>query len=261
MTIIKIRRKYYEAATDWDELTADQLLEIIDIFSTKEYQPEQTVLKLLKTIIGLSTAQFLRLKAEDLEEYIYLTGFLIDGSSCLTKQLIPVYDHLYGPDDEIGNMIMKEFVFSEHYFMQWQEDKDKGELMNHFIATIYRPSKENYDFDKNPDGDCRVEFNENICAWHAKEFVQHWPENIKIAIAHWYAGCRQKIVDDNPDVFGESGEKAKHGLISIMRDIAKQGAHGTFEAVENMNVPLVMIELNEIVEEGKRIEEQIKKHS
>lgn len=258
MTTIKIGRSFYEIPTEWNELNAQQVLQIIDVFNNKEYGPVEIVLKLMQALLGLDKNKFSRMKAEDLEEYLYLAGFLFTNESYLTKQLFPEYAQMHGPGDEIDNVVMKEFVFSEHYFMQWQEDKENEELLNNFIATIYRPVKENYDREMDPDGDCRIEFNENVCEWYAKKLISNWPMNVRMAIAHWYAGSRAKIVDDNPDVFGGSGEAAKYGLISIIREIAKQGAHGNFEAVENMNMNLVMIELNEIVEEGKRFEQQMK---
>jgi hypothetical protein len=258
MTTIELEKKYYNVPTEWNELHVKQLLDIIDIFYNKEYKPEEILLLLLKALLSFSKPQFSRMDMEDAEEYLYLCGFLFEDTSYLTKQLLPEYDHLHGPDEELNNVVMKEFVFSEHFFMQWQEDRDNDELLNDFIATIYRPAKRDYDHDKNPDGDGREKFNENLCEWYSNKMISKWPKNVKLAIAHWYAGCRRKIVDDNPDVFGGSGEAAKHGLISVIREIAKQGAHGNFEAVENMNINLVMVELNEIVEEGKQMEAQMK---
>jgi len=259
VTIIKIRRKYYNIPTDWNELTADQLLQVMDVFSNKNYAPEQTLLKLLKILLSMSYRKWFTLKAEDVEEYIYLVGFIFFETNYLTKQLIPMHNGFYGPSDEIGNMVMKEFVFSEHFFMQWQDDKENLDLLHSFIATIYRRSKPNYNFYWNPDGDPRTEFNENICEWNAKHFIAGWPLNIKQAIAHWYGSCRLKLVDDNPEVFGGTGEPAKHGLISIIRDVAKNGAYGKFDEVENIPVNLMMIELNEVVEEGKKLEQEMKK--
>jgi hypothetical protein len=259
MTTILLEKKYVDVPTEWNELRAKQLLDIIDIFYNKEYKGEEILLLLLKALLSFGNIEFARMKAEDIEEYVYLVGFLFEDKSYLTKQLFAEYDQLHGPEEELNNVVMKEFVFSEHFFMQWQEDRNNDALLNDFISTIYRPAKRDYDHSRNPDGDSRIKFNENLCEWYSEHIISKWPKKVKLAIAHWYAGCRRKIVDDNPDVFGGSGEAAKHGLISIIREIAKQGAHGNFEAVENMNINLVMVELNEIVEEGKQMEQQMLK--
>lgn len=258
MTIIKVGKHYHKIAQEWNELTKKQFIKIIDIFSLNHKKPEQIILKLLQSLLQMNDIEYKLVKATDLEEYLYLVEFLFKTENYLTRQLIPEYDQLFGPDDEIGNIVMKEFVFSEHFFMQWQEEKENEALLNQFVATIYRPAKTEYDFGRDPDGDCRTDFNANICAWYADQFISKWPIKIKRSIAHWYAGCRQKLVDDNEEVFGGTGDPAKHGLISIIREVAKQGTHGTFESVENINVSLLMIELNEMIEEGKKLEAQMK---
>lgn len=259
MTIIEIRKKFYNVPTQWNELTAEQLLAVMMAFENKKYTEDKRVLKLLKVLLDVSYFTWLRWKAEDIEEFIYLVGFLYQGNTGLTKQLITAYDSLYGPADNIGNVSMGEFTFAEHYFMGWQENRDDEELLNRLVAVLYRPCKRKYDFKKNAEGDCRIPFNENVSAYYSDAVVSGWSKHVKMAIATWYAGCRQQLVDDNPDVFGGNGEAGKYGLISIMRSIAKDGVHGDFESVEKKSVHLMMIELNEVVEEGKRMEAELKK--
>ncbi len=84
--------------------------------------------------------------------------------------------------------------------------------------------------------------------------------NVKLSIATWYGCCREKIVEDNPEVFSGSGEEARYGLLSIMRTIAQGAVHGNFSDVEKLKVNMVMMELNEVVEEGKRTEKAYSKN-
>lgn len=258
MTIIEIKKKFYYIPTEWNELTAEQLLQVVETVELKDYDSVQVLLKIFKILTDITYKRWFGLKAEDVEEYVYLVNFIFKSNG-LTRQLIPVYENLYGPSDEIGNMLMNEFVFSEHYYMAWQEKKDDIALLDNLVAVLYRPAKKDYDFEMNPDGDSRLLFNENVCAYYAQHIVSKWPMKVKLAIATWYGGCRQKIVDDNPDVFGGAGEAAKYGLISIIRSIAKEGVHGDFDSVEKKAVNMIMIELNEVVEEGKKLEALTKK--
>lgn len=261
MTIIQPYKKLYTVSTAWNELSGEQLLQVMKAFGNKRYNELQLLLKLLKILAGMDWFQFLKLGVR-LEEFIYLVAFLFTDNN-LTKQLLPYYhckktgNKFYGPADELNNLVMKEFVFSEDYFMRWSDDKENIELLNEFVAVLYRPVKNKYDFKKNPDGDCRIAFNENVCAWYAKDEIKHWPHHVKMAIATWYSHCRQKMIDDNPDVFGGSGEPAKYGLIEVMHNVAEEAVFGNFKEVENQYVNLVLISLNIAVQKAAAI----KKHS
>jgi hypothetical protein len=108
-------------------------------------------------------------------------------------------------------------------------------------------------------GIAREKFNENLCAWRSQNLISKWPQKVKLAIASWYGGCRQQLVNDNPEVFGGTGEPAKYGLIEVMMNIAKEGTHGDFESVESKSVHLMLIHLNINIEEAKKQEAALKK--
>ncbi len=256
MTTIKVNKKYYTIPNDWNELSQKQLLEVMEVLFLKQYNEEQIVLKLLKVLLNFSYWQFFRCKPEELEEYIYLTNFLIKENT-LIKCLMPFYTHdkvsYFGPSDEMSNLVMEEFYFTEDYYMQWQEDRSVTSLLNNLVAVLYRQAKDNYDFEKNADGDPRIAFNENICAHYALKSVVAWPMNVKLAIATWYAGYRQHLIQLYPEVFSQSGgDPTRFGLLSVIRNIAMKGVHGNFESVEKKYVNLIMMELTEIIEENKK---------
>jgi hypothetical protein len=285
MTIIEINRKYYSVPEKWNELSSRQLLQVMHLFYRRNYPIEKAALKLIKILTGMSWWAFFRAplattekqfypiwklrgsiakwlfrnrhECIGLEEYLYLVNFLVEQND-LTRQLLPSYKGFYGPSDECGNMRGVEFVFSEHYYMDWAANEKDEKLLNNLVAVLYRPRKEKYDHRMNKDGDCRIAFNENLCEWYATTVIYHWPLHVKAAIAKFYGACREKWVKDNEDLFGGAGEPAKYGLLSVMRDVAKSGVHGNFEAVEQLYVPMIMIELNEQMEEVKRHEKAIK---
>ena len=254
MTIIELNKKNHTVATCGNDLTRKQYLQVIDALYLKKYNEWQLPLKLLKIIANISWWKWFNLPAETIADFEYLSGFVITGQLNITKQLIPFHLGFYGPDEMLNNVVMKEFVFSEHHFSQWDGKVENVEALNNLVAVLYRPGKRGYNHPINPDGDCRIPFNENICGHNVKK-IKRWPLVTKLAIATWYAHCREQIVKENEDVFGEDGEAAKYGMISIIRSIAKEGTHGNFESVENKPLPLMMIELNETVAEVKRMEQ------
>lgn len=261
MTIIEINKKYYPIPTAWNELSQVQLLEVMScLFIRKYITGEQVLLKLLKILAGMNWWQFYRANPAEMEEYFYLTEFLLKEKTELTKQLIPKYEGLYGPDDDFNNLIMQELAISDSLFMQWNENKENSLLLNEFCALLYRPGKRNYDYDRNPDGDPREEFNQNISAWNAKHIVNKWPMSVKLAIAYWYDACRWKLVNDNDEVFGGSntGEVSQYGLVTVMLSVAETGALGDFSRVEKHYVQTVLMQINESIRKAKEQEKAMK---
>lgn len=264
MTVIELNKRFYTIPTGWNELSQKQLLEVMDTLFFKTYSAEQALLKLLKILTGMNYWQFFRQKPTEMSEFLYLTSFLLEEKATLTHQLIPEYAGMYGPEQSFDNLRMKELVLTEDFYMTWCEDKENTELLNELCSILYRPLRrgslwKKYDIDKNPKGDPREDYNQNVCSWRAKHIICKWPMNVKLAIATWYEGCRTEMVENNPEVFGGAGgELAKYGLVSVMRRIAKEGTFGTFEQVEEKLVNLIMIDLNESVAEGKEMEKQMK---
>lgn len=256
MKLIKLRKTYREIPERWDEVTRAQLVRIMEILYCSGYVAEQQILRLLQVLTGMSNFQFFRCKVEELEEYFYLLEFVLRDK--LTLQLLPLHGEYHGPSDRCANLIYDEFVYSEHFYMQWATKRESEDLLNNLVATLYRPIKKCYDLELDPDGDARIPFNEHVIAWHAKNAVAYWPKAVKLAVAHFYAGCRQKWVEDNPDIFGGSGEPARYGLLSVMNSVALEGGYGDFEKVGKTNINTILMALNEAVDQAKRIEKASK---
>lgn len=252
--VVTIGKYEYRVPTSWNELTREQLLEVHRAFERTE-DPQATLFRLLKILTGMSWWRFVFTPSWILDEFTYLTHFLVSDTD-FTKQLLPKYRGLYGPTDNFRNLVMCEFANTEYYYMEWDRQlKDKGTadeaLLDNLVAILYRPAKKGYDLRRNPDGDPRVAFNENLCTWSAERKVKRWPTHVKMAIAAWYAGCREQLVKDNPAVFSGGGEEARYGLLSVIRSVAEKGVHGDFDKVQAKPVYLIMVELNEMVHEAR----------
>lgn len=285
MKLIEINRRYYLVPEVWNELSKKQLLQVMQLFYSNRYDEDQAKLKLLKILTGMSWWQFFRAPVatfersvfsfSDLnlsvgtslfklkkicygfEEYMYLVDFMLKDNQ-LTKNLIPEYKGYYGPADNFDNLIMSEFVFTEHYFMQWVENRNDDKLLNNLVAILYRVKKTKYNLYRNEDGDPRIAFNENLCEYFATTEVHAWPRNVKLAIAYYYDACRQKLVYDNDEIFGGTGEPAKNGLISIMYAVAETNAFGPWKEVEQVHVKLVMMMLKEQIHKANEMERRLK---
>jgi hypothetical protein len=219
-------------------------------------------LQMFRILSGMSHFTFFSTKVHDMEAFLYLCNFLLEKNT-LTKNHIKEHEGFAGPDDDFNNLTGLEFVFSEDlYFQCFNTENDQRtidhEKLNQFVAILYRPPKHNYSKEFNPDGDIRSPFNENICHYYACSHIRYWSLQTKLAIYTWYDGCRQKMIEDNPEIFtGGSGEPAKFGLLSVMRTIAETGIHGDFEKVQKMYVKMWMVELNEKADEVKRAKESM----
>ena len=252
MTIIEIHKKLYTVPTSWNEITGKQLVKVMDLLS-KEVYPQEAMLYLLKILTGIRWWRFFLSSPTVFYEFFYLTEFLLKENT-LTKNVLPKYKGFIGPSDDFENLLMCEFAYTEDYFLRWREDESNIQLLNELVAVLYRKKKSGYDEKKNEDGDAREPFNEYLCKYYASAVIYHWPLAVKKAIAHWYDGCRTKMMQDFPSVFsGGGGEPAKYGLLSIMRSVAEKGVHGKFKDVEGLHVRMVMVELDEMMTEVEKI--------
>lgn len=282
MTIIELNKRYHTIPTEWNELSQQQLLQVMECFFMRQYTGEQALLKLLKILCNMNFWQFfntpvtsckkrtglLRSKQEvtGMEEYLYLTSFLFNERTGLTKQLLPVYDNLYGPESNFDNLQMKELVLCDALFMQWSEDKENISLLDDFVSLLYRPLRKSasyfkiYDIEKNPEGDVREPFNQNLSAWRAKNIISHWPINVKLAIVYWYDACRWELVDQNEEVFGSDsgGDVSKYGLAAVMLSVAEGNALGDLTSVENHYVKTVLMQIDERIRKAKAQEKAMK---
>jgi len=245
----------------WNELTGKQLVQVMKVLYTDD-NADTALLSMLRIITGMSWWRWCRVPVWEKMDCLYLAFFLI-SSNTLTKNVLPEYRGFYGPADDFNNIKGDEFVFSEEYYFKSFTQQEEGgdrvfntEYLDELVAVLYREKKQGYDVKRNPDGDVRILFNQNICSYNAKMIISQWPMEAKMAVFTWYEVCRKEMIEQNPEIFGGgSGEPARYGLISVMRVIAEGGIHGTFEDVQRMEVKMWMVELNEKAEEAKRNEQ------
>lgn len=252
MKIIQIGKKYYSFPEIWNELTGQQLVQVLQIIDSK-YSDEKKRLRLVQRLAGLNNWRFLFANVDELAEYFYLIQFLMEGNT-LTKNLLRDYKGFHGPADSLSNLVVKEYIYAESYYLAYKEQGSILDIDN-LVAVLYRPGKENYNRKLNPDGDVRTAFNEHLIGHYGAK-IHHWPLEVKQAILHWFEGCRLKMIEDYSDVFsGEGGVPAKRGLLSIAVSMAEATTFGSFQDVEVLNLHTFMIGMSEAVEKSRQIEQ------
>lgn len=253
MVEVLVNKKWCSVPTNWNELTAKQLVAIVNVFESAGDVYDVRV-KLLMKITGMGTLQWIFCKAAEINELLYLTDFLIKENT-LTNNPLASYDDFAGPGSDFENLLMCEFVYTENFFLKWKEGEGNLELLDQLVAVLYRKKKRGYNESINKDGDVRISFNENECRYYARKKIKRWPLSVKKAIAFWYDGCRQKMIDDFPDVFTGGGEPAKYGLLECMYDVAKEGAFGVFNEVEKLPVRMVMVSLDKEIRDAQKLKQ------
>lgn len=250
MIIVELNKKWYNIPTTWNELTGKQLVKLLSIFNGSHTLLVAQV-QLFKILTGIRWFKLWWLGPLEIEDKLYLVDWVLQHNT-LTKNLLPVLRGYHGPADNLSNLQVCEFIFTEQYYQQFKEEGNQQHL-NMLLAILYRPAKPGYNKHRNEDGDIREVYNDNITPLYARK-VARWPSMVKEAILFWYEGCRTNLVNNNPDVFGGTGgEVAKYGLWSVMRGVAEKAIHGNINQVEKMYVHVFMMELNELVAEADRI--------
>lgn len=243
----------------FEELSGKQFIQIAELLY-KGGDALHCHVKAFKILARISRMRLLLLPAEFIERCLpFVRWVFADKKTC--KQLLPSYKKYAGPISDFDNLKMKEFHFSEQYYREVTAPEGKeSESLNKLVAVLYRPRKKKYDSKRDPDGDCRIDFNANEIAYHTKK-VSRWPAAVKDAIFMWYDACRQELIANNELVFSahEQGFESQFetGLYGMMRSLAGDKL-GPLSQVEEMYVHTAMLELGLLKEEEKRIEAEIK---
>src|SRR5688500_4908774 len=102
MTTIQIGNKAYSIPVNWNDLSGKQSMQIMKVLYS-DRTVEECLLLFLKTLMGVSWYRWFRIGIFEKAEFLYLTYFLVNTNT-LTRQLLPKYKGLHGPDDDFNNL-------------------------------------------------------------------------------------------------------------------------------------------------------------
>jgi hypothetical protein len=243
MTVVQIHKRYYSFPENWNEVSTKQAIAIMKAICSG-YTDQQLYLQLYRILSGCSWYHFLMEKMHNKAKNLHLCDFILRENGP-TKQLLPQYRGLAGPADNFDNLRMNEFAFAQNFYEAYRDNGD-AEALDKLVATLYRPAG------GDDDMDVREPFREGTMLQRAK-LLNSWPFHIKELVFVHYDGCMAQLVKDNAEIFsGSGGEPALNGIVSVMRNVAKDGTYGDFEKVERMYVKMLMLELKESKHEADK---------
>lgn len=259
-----------QVATEWNDLTAEQLVAIADVLHTAT-DVDLARLNLLKILLSIPWYRFLALGGQEIACLEHLAGFIMAGNT-LTRNLLPrlrphwfgytaFQSSLYGPADGLANIRFNEFVAAESYFMDYQATGSEASL-NGLIAVLYRPIRDDYDPDSpSYNGDIRQNFNDNLVEKRIR-VIGCLPLRVRLAILHWYVGCRLDLVQGYENVFSGDGEnaKARQPWLTMIRHVPSD-KFGRIEQIEAELVHNVLFHLDEMMDEAKQQQAEMEARS
>jgi hypothetical protein len=274
-SIFSQRGRTYAMPEAWNELTGKQLVKLVPILFG-DMEPVVADTHSLRILLGMSKWRFNRIDAEVVAEELLPMVAFIRNTRDLTKQLLPVIrcggTSFYGPADGLGNLRMVEFDFAERELAAYHADNTQHSLFR-FIATLYRPGKRGYDHRRNPDGDPREGFNDNLLAYYANILQEDMHPDMARAIMLWYKGCRQQLAEEHPRIFPAAADKSEEQedkpdeepalptYFGLMRTIAEKGTYGNFDQIEQMYLGNALAECEFMMDEQIRLKEEMEKQT
>lgn len=261
-------QKEYLMPDSWAELTGAQLVQVAGILMSEQDELTTDAL-LVRALLPISDEVRKKIPATAvMESLVPEVQWLKKACDCAVQKL-PVIGkgmrRFYGPEDQLNNLRLIEFDFTERAMAIWHNDRGNLSLLWEFVATIYRPKKWKAYILPDTSGDVRIRFNDNTIAKRARWMQRHLPLSIAYAVLLWYKACREALIELYPLVFQKSIESAEEGTVSnipsyyaIIRMIAKEGHHGDFEKVEHMFLCNALLEMEEAIMESNNREVALK---
>lgn len=241
-------------AEDATELNGTQLVQLAKLFHS-EMNMLRASLAALKILGNKSWFAFKRMPG-DAKQYCLQYVQWIFQEWNLHRQLLPKYKKYYGPKDELLNLTLSEFYFTETAYADIVEDAT-GDALNNLIAVLYRLPKKRYDKQKDFEGDIRQPFTAAAISYYAKKTAT-WRPEVKQAILLFYDGCRKKISEDYPEIFQSSSSSDDADMFGILRGLAG-GKYGDFEKVEQLPLHTALREIQCLIAEEERMKMELQK--
>lgn len=242
----------------WEELTPKQFIALSALMHSGMRDADYAFDKALYILSGKWLLKFLLIPA-DLRYRMHEHITWVFDKITTTKQFIPKYQGLYGPDENFFNLNMVEFHHTETAFYKFTHEEEKEDALNELVAILFRQPRKNYNHKRNAGGDHRIDFTFADIQFHQRK-TEKWPVHVKQSILTWYATCRQQLVEYYPTAFDGEPDNSQNyydGMFGMIRNIAG-GKYGDWEKVELMNVHQAFREIVESVQEAKELEAKIK---
>lgn len=247
MHLIRIHTTTYSIPSQWDELSHRQLKRIAWLSTL---QKDGTALsKLFFYILTLHLPIWKRLRlqwfylfqatTEERGDFLLLVQSFRDQRRLTAQKLEKLRVRtvlLYGPASGLANCTFFEYIQAEKYFLNYSEASslrgtkqspeilsfDQEKWLNQFIATLYRPSR--LDFNPALDEDRRIPLTDAGIRFRLP-IVSAIDRETKLAILMWFDGCRQQLIQAFPTIFPKKAPEPEEGSMAKLKPSkAKSGS-------------------------------------
>lgn len=192
-------------AGNWNELTREQLLRLMQVLQRPGVTDDEVNTRLVAILLQLWKRPHLagimrRMPLLDVATLRLLTRAFLDQPVQLTKQLLPTLTYnkmftVYGPGDNLTGFTYEEWIAAEGAYFQYREG-GKPEHLAQLLAVLYRPGRRK----AQPNGDRREEYNQYTLDARAAQLAK-LPAHMRLAVWFYYDSCRAVLMRQNPDLF------------------------------------------------------------
>jgi hypothetical protein len=236
-------------AEEWNELTKNQLLKIINLLFDKDLVMSMSnwrygvLFQLLK--IKFYNLRFLwlfmNLPKSDIVIALFPLMAWVEKKNTLTDFKIKSFTikgvKYYPPEDGLINLTLDEFSSLEPLYTKYQKTKDV-DYLDGLVGILYRKKRKKY----NPHslaykGDIREDFNEHLIPY-LSEAAEELPLREKQLIYLTYEGGRNKIIANCPHLFTSSEDKKQakdFGFGGLILELSGN-KFGDFEKTKQTNI-------------------------
>lgn len=166
----------------------------------------------------------------------------------------------FAPESSFGNITGAEFHFADLAYAKYL---DEGSItaLDELIGILYRLRGQEVEHQEGHPkyiGDVRCKFNRFLIEKNGQK-MSKVPLSTKVGIFFWWQCFRQELQKKRRDIFSTKNEgKAKggNGWIPIFRSMSKHPLQ--FDAVADLRLGMILMELRETIREAKEAEKRLK---
>ncbi|MFN8347424.1 MAG: hypothetical protein U0X91_20645 [Spirosomataceae bacterium] len=143
------------------------------------------------------------------------------------------------PEDDFENTTALELALAMMYWAEFAhpETPDKTAL-DKLIATLCRSQRIDWEtWQQDPDfnGDLRVKYNE-VATLKVAATLETLPLGLKMLLLDYFNAMAERFLDSYEEIFGSNGQQEPlyddgRGWLMLLKDVAKEGYFGPFDAV------------------------------
>lgn len=209
--------KSYALPSEWNELTALQLLDIAPLYFTE--MDKQTFLLTCFAHLFPDRKMLQFFDGEDVLACLPLLEWLSEGIT-LTRGLFKGFYSFIAPTDSLGNITVGQYITADTYFLDFLKSYDIKDLDN-FVNCLYSYKVGGKFSQEKALGEIRG---------------RHFSLSFKYSQVLYWAGCKAELRDLYPHLFpdlqevaGKAGKEAEEtNWAGILFYIAKSNVFGNF---------------------------------